>query len=119
MLATRILQEKLMKRALVFPWPLALLLFSGLGYATIFGNIRGVVHDPQHRPVQGAGVAIQARTSVWSRAAQTDVNGEFQFQAVPLGDYTVRVNAPGFQSLEQGIEVKAGSAPVMHFQLAL
>jgi hypothetical protein len=23
-------------------------------FATIFGSVRGVIHDPQHRPIQGA-----------------------------------------------------------------
>ncbi len=108
-----------MRREYVFLWPAVLLLLAGPSYATIFGNVRGVVHDPQHRPIQGGQVVIGARTSAWSRTTQTDANGEFQFDAVPLGEYGVTVNAQGFQGLEQTVEVNAGAAPVLHFQLGL
>ena len=33
---------------------LALLLISLPAFANVYGAIRGVVHDPQHRPVQNA-----------------------------------------------------------------
>ena len=36
-------------------------------FATIFGSVRGVVHDPQHRPVPGATVVLKARDSEWNR----------------------------------------------------
>jgi outer membrane receptor for ferrienterochelin and colicin len=98
---------------------LAFLVFTQLGWATIFGNVRGIVHDPQHRPISGAEVTIHALASAWSRQAQTDASGEFQFSNVPLGQYTVTASAPGFQVLEQTVEVTAGSAPVLHFPLAL
>ncbi len=37
------------------------LLFVPLVRATIFGNIRGIVHDPQHRPIAGVEVTSQVR----------------------------------------------------------
>ena len=65
-----------------------LILLSTLqSHATIFGRIQGIVHDPQHRPIAGASVKLQAVTSVWSQTAQSDDNGEFSFTAVPVGDY--------------------------------
>ena len=33
--------------------------------ATVFGNIRGVVHDPQHHPVSGAHATLQANDSAF------------------------------------------------------
>jgi outer membrane receptor protein involved in Fe transport len=87
--------------------------------ATIFGNVRGIVHDPQHRPMEGAQATLRAQSSGWSATAQSNSEGEFQFEAVPIGNYNLKVTAAGFRSLEQQITVVAGSAPVIHFQMPL
>ncbi|HEV2495267.1 MAG TPA: TonB-dependent receptor [Terriglobia bacterium] len=95
------------------------LLVATAARPTIFGNIRGIVHDPQHRPIEGARVTVRARTSDWSQTAQSNANGEFEFSAVPLGEYNVEVVAPGFTALTQSITVISGSAPILHFPLEL
>jgi len=85
--------------------------------ATIFGSIRGIVHDPQHRPVQGAMVMLKANTSEWAKSTTSNVNGEFEFQNVPLGEYSVSVADPGFAQARENIVVISGTEPVVHFQL--
>ena len=65
-------------------------------FATIFGSVRGIIHDPQHRPIQGAMVMLKSKSSDWTKSATTDANGEFAFNAVPLGDYSISVASPGF-----------------------
>ncbi|MFY9804322.1 MAG: TonB-dependent receptor [Candidatus Acidiferrales bacterium] len=98
----------------------ALFLLGGsLLHATIFGKIQGIVHDPQHRPVSGATVTLQAVTSDWSQTTQSDDNGEFSFTAVPVGDYKITVTQSKFQTAEQTVTVTSGSSPVLHFQLAI
>jgi len=96
-----------------------LFLFSSLVYATIFGKINGVVHDPQHRPIAGASVTLQAITSAFSETVQTDNNGEFLFSTVPIGDYKVTVTAPKFSGAAETMTVDSRSAPVLHFQLTI
>ena len=98
---------------------LAAILFSTAALATIFGRIQGIVHDPQHRPIAGAEVKIQAVTSDWSQTAQSNDDGEFSFAAVPVGDYRITVTAAKFQTSEQTFTVGSGSSPVLHFQLAI
>ena len=44
----------------------AVLLIPCIASATIFGSVRGVVHDPQHRPIQGAHVTLKAQNSDWT-----------------------------------------------------
>jgi len=95
------------------------LMCTSASYATIFGKIQGIVHDQQHRPVAGATVKVQAVTSDWSQTTQTDDNGEFSFTAVPVGDYKITVTQTKFQTSEQTVTVASGSAPVLHFQLAV
>jgi Carboxypeptidase regulatory-like domain/TonB dependent receptor/TonB-dependent Receptor Plug Domain len=95
----------------------AVLLISMAGFANDYGAIRGVVHDPQHRPVQGAMIMLKARSSEWGKTGATDANGEFQFNAVPLGDYSVAVASQGFEQTAQDVTVISGTVPVVHFQL--
>jgi hypothetical protein len=87
--------------------------------ATIFGKIQGIVHDPQHRPLAGASVKLQATTSDLSQTAQTNDDGEFSFTSVPVGDYKITVTQSKFQTSAQTVTVISGSSPILHFQLAL
>jgi len=88
-------------------------------FATIFGSVRGIVHDPQHRPVENAMVMLRSKNSDWATTANTDAAGQFTFNAVALGEYTVTVAAPGFNQAEQGVVVNSGSQPVLHFPLSV
>jgi len=89
------MEEKMnYKRILI---ALAIFLPGISAFANVYGAIRGVVHDPQHRPVQNAKVMLKAKSSDWAKTASTDANGEFQINAVPLGDYTVSVASVGFE----------------------
>jgi outer membrane receptor protein involved in Fe transport len=108
-----------MNRARVFFLVIPLLFCAIPSRATIFGNVRGVVHDPSHRPIQGAQVVLHAAASDWSAEAKTDQDGEFDFAAVPAGEYILRVNHEGFAGEEQRLVVASGNAPVLHFQLAI
>ncbi len=87
--------------------------------ASIFGWVRGVVHDPQHRPVENAMVMLRSRTSEWATTANTDATGQFAFNAVALGEYTVTIVAPGFNQAMANVVVNSGSQPVLHFSLRL
>jgi outer membrane receptor protein involved in Fe transport len=97
----------------------ALVLLGLAAYATIFGAIRGLVHDPQHRPVQGAEITIHAVGSAWRRTTTSNDRGEFQVDAVPLGEYWVSASAPGFAAPPQNIALTSGSVASLHFQLAV
>ncbi len=108
-----------MRKAYVFLLAAALLVFGGPARATVFGGVRGVVHDPQHRPIPGAQVRLKSATSDWSQQTQANQDGEFEFATVPIGDYIVTASASGFQNLQQSITVTADSSPILHFPLAI
>ncbi len=95
------------------------MMLAGHGFATVFGNVRGVVHDPQHHPLSGAHATLQANDSAFKLMAVTGDDGQFHFDAVPLGKYTVTAEADGFSSESQVLVVVSGSAPVLHYQLAV
>jgi hypothetical protein len=96
-----------------------LLLLAATVFASIFGSVRGIVHDPQHRPVQGAMVMLRAKSSDWSATSTTNADGAFEFNAVPIGEYSVTVADTGFSQVAQNLVVNSGTEPVMHFQLRL
>jgi hypothetical protein len=97
----------------------ALLALASASSATIFGSVRGVIHDPQHRPIQGAMVMLKSESSEWMKTATTDPNGEFVLNPVPLGNYSVSVVSPGFAQATQGVLVNSSTVPILHFQLTL
>jgi len=102
---------------ILFLWAVVALVTTS-SLANVFGAARGVVHDPQHRPIQAASVTLKSLTSDWSMVVSTNANGEFSFQAVPLGDYSITVASPTFAQSTQNVAVNSGSEPVLHFQLA-
>ena len=105
-----------MKRAFLF----AVFLFGALpAFATVFGTVRGIVHDPQHRPVSGIQVVLKAKTSEFTLDARTDDAGQFHFDAVPIGEYSVAIADANFVADQQSISVLSGTAPILHFELRL
>jgi hypothetical protein len=94
-------------------------MFGASVFATIFGTVRGVVHDPQHRPIADASVKLKSATSDWTETTQTDQDGAFSFSAVPVGDYLVTVTKSGFADDQQTVTVASDSSPMLHYQLTI
>jgi outer membrane receptor for ferrienterochelin and colicin len=95
----------------------ALLFIALAASATIFGSVHGLIHDPQHRPVQDAKVTLRSTTSDWSRSTVSDSSGEFRFENVPLGEYRVTVETPGFATDEETVVLTSGREAKPHFAL--
>lgn len=87
--------------------------------ATIFSTVRGIVHDPSHRPIPDAEVSLNAKGSGYTQTARTKEDGSFEFTSVPAGEYVIHIAHPGFEGEEQALALVSGIAPVMHFQLQL
>jgi hypothetical protein len=94
-----------------------ILLTGFVANASDIGSVRGIVHDPQHRPVENAMVMLRAKISDWAATANTDAAGEFIFNGVAIGDYTVSVAAPNFDQAMESVRINSGSQPVLHFSL--
>jgi outer membrane cobalamin receptor len=101
------------KTALLF----SILSLAITAHATIFGSVRGIIHDPQHRPLQAAMVMLRSNSSDWAKTTNTGSNGEFEFNAVPIGEYTVAVAEPGFAQVSEKVVVQSGTEPVLHLAL--
>jgi outer membrane receptor protein involved in Fe transport len=87
--------------------------------AAVFESVRGVVHDPDHRPVKGATVSAKSSTSDYSRTVVAGADGEFEIASMPPGAYRVTVTHDGFAPATQEIVIGSSSGPVLHFQLAI
>ncbi len=81
--------------------------------------VRGVVHDPQHRPIAGATISLQAANSAFEITDQTNPSGEFNLSAVPLGVYIVTASQQGFDTAKQTITIASNTSPVLHFELGV
>jgi hypothetical protein len=88
-------------------------------WATVFATVRGVVHDPHHRPIAGAQVTLQATDSAFALRATTGSDGEFELPQTPIGVYRLQVAAPGFDTVTQALTVASGTNPVLHIPLPL
>ena len=95
-----------------------LLLCAPLARAGIFGQVRGVVHDIQHRPISAAALTLRSASSGLVLTAVTGTDGSFQILSVPLGDYTLAAGAPGLATQQQSFTLASNSSPVLHFELA-
>ena len=86
-------------------------------HASVFGQVQGIVHDSQHRPLKGAQITLRSRTSAWTMAAQTDDDGAFYLLTVPIGDYTVAITDTGFRSLLENFTLASSTSPILHYEL--
>ena len=96
---------------------------TALGQVTGSGTIQGTISDSSGAVVPGASVtAINKATGVQTERSTTAA-GFYVLSPLPAGEYTVRVTAPGFQTLSQehivvdatanvglNLELKVGSA---------
>ncbi len=94
----------------VLPVLLPLLFAAAFAHAQTFrGGINGTVTDPSGAALPGAQIlAVEESTQV-SHSTISSSAGEFTFQDLPLGPYTVTVTMVGFESLKYDhVPVTAG-----------
>jgi hypothetical protein len=87
--------------------------------ATVFATVHGVVHDPQHRPIAGASVTLQAADSAFKLQATTGSDGEFALPQAPIGVYRLSIAATGFSTVNEPVTLASGTSTVLHIQLAV
>ena len=103
-------------RAFAF-FVLVLMLCAGAALATVFGTVRGIVHDPQHRPIAGATLILKATDSDFTKIVTSDADGQFTLDAVPVGSYSLTVSSPGFSATEEKFSILSGSSISLHFEM--
>ncbi len=86
---------------LIFTFSCSLLITQGL-FAQTTGDIRGLVTDPSGAVISGAKVSATLKGEGTERHAVTENSGQYTLPTLAVGSYTVRIQAPGFKTFEQG-----------------
>ena len=86
----------------------------------ITGNIRGSVSDPSGAVIRDAELtAVQAETGL-TRSTTTDRNGSYVLLELPVGHYSLRVAAKGFQQyVQDGITLNVNETASVSPRLAI
>jgi hypothetical protein len=96
-----------------------LCLLPSIVRATVFSQLQGVVHDPQHRPLPAAHITLTAAHSAFTLSTDSNPEGAFTLLNIPLGDYIVTIEHDGFEPLSQSLTVHSDTTPIFHFMLQL
>lgn len=98
----------------------ACLLVSLSGWAQDTANLVGTVTDPNGAVIPGAKVTVQNPDKGFTRNLVSNSAGNYSISAVPIGNYVVTAEAPGFQKLvRSGITLTVGQIQRIDLQLSL
>jgi hypothetical protein len=93
-----------------------------LAVASVWGqastSLRGTIKDPSAATVSEAAVTLTNTATGALRKALSDRNGEYQFPQVTPGDYSLKVEKPGFTTaLKTAIRLEVNSPASFDLQL--
>lgn len=107
---------KIVCRVLAF----AALSCLSLSAQQITANIRGTVKDPSGAVIRGAAVTLRQTETGLSRRTITDRNGNYVLLELPVGHYSLRVAAKGFQQyVQNGITLNVNETTSVSPHLAI
>src|SRR5436190_20808997 len=103
-----------------FTWLLgAVLLFvTAAAFAQTTANLTGTVTSDK-APIPGVTVTISSPNLQGTRTAVTDANGNYNFAAVPPGDYSVKFDMEGMQTITRTTRVNLASTARVDAALAV
>ena len=79
----------------------ALAFSAALAWGSVGGSISGVVKDPSGRVVPGAQVTIRQANTGLDYQTQSNSKGYYAFPVLPVGQYELDVQAPGFSGYQR------------------
>jgi hypothetical protein len=81
-------------------------------------GLQGTVKDSSGGVVTNATVEVSGPALIGTRRVQTDDAGNYRFAALPPGEYTLTVTAPGFRTYKKtAIDLSAGRLPNIDVRL--
>jgi hypothetical protein len=93
------------------------LLIAPTAHAQTTGALRGRVADPTGALIPGASVALTQGSTAFQAVSGKD--GVYSFRSVPVGSYTLVVDAPGFAQYESKIILSTGQTREFNISLAV
>jgi len=95
----------------------ASLLFCSATFAQITGGLRGTVSDPTGAAVPRAKVTLTNLETRQARAQEANAQGEFTFELLPIGNYEIKAEAPGFATSVTQALVSTGEYASVNFRM--
>ena len=83
------------------------------------GNVQGTLSDPSGAVVEGAKITIKNKDTGNTVSTVTSSAGTYNSGTLVPGNYSVRADAAGFKSVEQGVIVRVGVVSGVNFTLQL
>jgi hypothetical protein len=90
---------------------------NAFAQATASGTIQGTVTDKSGAVVSGAQVVAKNKATDLTRTATTSETGDYRFQLLPVGVYTVTVSKAGFGTVSQAVETLIGQVATVNAEL--
>jgi Carboxypeptidase regulatory-like domain/TonB dependent receptor len=95
-----------------------ILLFSLTAFGQSTATLQGGVTDPKGAVVPNATVTVRNEATSVERSAQTDSDGNYSIASLPVGTYTIEVQAQGFKrDLVQHFAIEVGRTIQRNFEL--
>jgi hypothetical protein len=85
--------------------------------AQITGALRGTVSDPSGAAVPKGNITLTNLETKHARTQSVNSQGEFSFDLLTIGDYTVKAESPGFAASESHVTIKTGETQTVAFRL--
>ncbi len=90
-----------------------------LSYGQATGSFSGTISDKSGSVIVGATVKVTAQTTALTREAKTDDTGHYLIPLLPVSNYTIHVEAPGFQQVEsKDVRLQVDEHREVNFSLA-
>jgi outer membrane receptor protein involved in Fe transport len=102
-----------------FIWLVATLLWTGSAVAQFTtARLSGVVIDKAGSAVSGATVTVEQVTTGYRQIAKTGSVGDYLFPSLPIGNYQLTVEMPGFSSyIQKGIVLAVNQSATQNVTL--
>jgi len=97
----------------------ALALASSPLFGQATGSLSGTVQDRSGAVLPGASVTATSQGTSAARETKTDDTGHYLLPLLPVDTYTIRVNAAGFQAIEQkDVTLQVDESKVVDFSMS-
>ncbi|PYT79229.1 MAG: hypothetical protein DMG40_17095 [Acidobacteria bacterium] len=90
---------------------------NAFGQATASGTIQGTVTDSSGAVVPGAQVVAKNKSTDLSRTTASSDTGDYRFELLPVGNYTITISKSGFATFVQTLEILVGQTATVNAQL--
>jgi Carboxypeptidase regulatory-like domain len=79
--------------------------------------LSGLVTDPTGAVLPHVNVSVTNKATGYGRTVSTDGAGLYSFQDLPIGQYSVSVNDPGFNTINETVTLTVGQRAREDFHL--